>query len=83
MALHLVLDDFRAAGVSYTAGTVINDAHVDIQRLEDAGLAFIPYTAGGPLEKAVGAYLDQRGSRPKDQSPPSLTALLAARTLLP
>lgn len=83
MALHLVLDDFRASGVHYTAGTLVDDDQVGLAGLQAAGLAAIPYTAGGDLEAARTAYLAQRGGRPRDQDPPSLTALLGARGLLP
>ncbi len=83
MAQHLVIDDFTASGVSYTSGTILDDAHVLTAPLEAAGLAIIPWVAGGALEAARAAYLDQRGARPAEAAPPVFVAILAARGLLP
>jgi hypothetical protein len=59
MALHLVLQDFEAAGgIRFSAGTVLDDAQHGVAALQSSGLASMPYNPA-LVDGALAGYLAQ------------------------
>lgn len=83
MALFLVLEDFSDGSATISAGEVIDDAAIDLPRLQASGLAALAYVPG-TMEASRLAFLAARGSRVVEpDTSGDLMALLIAAGAVP